>query len=329
MNRASLKRRCELNKSLAKAIVIVPRYILMLAIFMAAGELVFVSYTGVTLMTAGRGIALAGRGALGKGFFAVAPMAIAASSVMLILYRTRHAGGGFLPVVSYALMGLATWLALFPAFISLKNSERAEKPRERAPLAKSYFRDYGRDVVYMTEDFVFPEMNGVVVSRAEGAGQALSVKRVSLRNMEKSAEPFSDPLVKKTIRYTPEKFIARFEKFEEEAESAWRAGFVAWLCFASMGLALWSVYALSFCGDWPLVSVTLTVVMSAGTFAFCLLYLDGFFPRLSLLSARLARARFLSPLRDPLFLFINAALSLLFIALGRISLALRKNRSEA
>lgn len=296
-----------------RAVMLLPRYILMLAIFAVIGELFFMLYYDATTLVAGKTITLFSAQGLRKGLLTVIPAAMLISGAMLGVHRVRHHKGGVLCILSYIVLGAATWLLLFPALLEVMDGITIES-KDAQELTKGYFREYGRDTVYLIDDFETELAAAVFINDYEAARDAVSIKMISRQQMAKDAAPYSDILVKNTMPNIAKWIADGFEHFTKRAKAAKGRGFLSWASFASLGAVLFSTYALSFLSTWPFMSVVIMLCMYAGCLSFNALYFSNIFEPIRALSLSLPFGS-----SDMLLTCINLALSVLFVLLGILS----------
>lgn len=308
-----------------RAVMLLPRYILMLAVFIFIGELSYMVFYGTTQLMAGSRIVLFDGNALLRGFTVVIPVAVVCSGAMLGVHRVRHYGGGWLSILSYIVLGAVTWFLFFPvslgviAKIDTMEIDTDVKKHGAPKLTGGYFREYGRDTVYFPHDFVTKEQIAVFINGYEDANDAVSIKVISRQQMIDDAAPFKDILVKNTVPSVAKWITDGFEHFTKRAMAAKSGGPVSWLSFASLGIVLFAVYALSFCSRWRLMGVVIMLSMYAGVLGFNLLY---FSPMLdSMLALSLAMPFGGS---ETLLTCINLSLAVLFVLLGTLSVLIRR-----
>jgi hypothetical protein len=302
-------------KSLKKALLLIPAYILILLSGCVIGVLLYMLYYNTTGLVAGKPLQLFNIHALYAGFFVIAPIVIMLSGGILSCYRIRHSKGGFLPVLMFILLGAAAWGVVYPSFIQFKSRFATAVTPEKTALTPGYFRRAGSTVVYVP---VSPlAVHAVVINEAAAPDAALSLQKISVVEPVLDASPFKDILIRDTIPVMPGWILQGFADIEMRAEQAWNSGYVSWLCFASFGLALFSSYALTFCSQWRLVDVIYLCVMQSGILSFNLLYYSGYArPVRAYAEQVLSRIKFVPPLDEPLLVCVNVFSSLVFICVG-------------
>lgn len=310
-----------------RAVMLLPRYILMLVVFAFIGELSYMVFYETTLLMAGSRIMLFDGGALLRGLTVVLPVTMLCSGAMLAVHRVRHSGGGFLSMLVYVLLGIITWYALFPVFLLIIGKidaayGGANAQTERvSKLTGGYFREYGRDTVYFPQDFETENMAAVYINGYEEASDAVSIKLISHKQMTDDAAPFRDILIKNTVPGTANWVTEGFVHFMEHAKRAWSRGIISYLAFASLGVALFSVYALSFCSRWRLMGVVIMLSMYLGVLAFNALYASD-----ALASVRAWSLSLPFGGNDVVLMCVNLSIAVLMVLLGALSSLIRARR---
>lgn len=304
-----------------RALMLLPRYILMLLVFIFIGEISFMLYYDTTELMAGRHILLFSGNALLQALTIVLPACMLSAGVMLGVHRVRHSGGGLLSIIVYILLGAATWFILFPALLAMTEGIKdCQSLAKKKALTGGYFRDYGEDTVYFSHDIETENTAAVFITGYEEAGDAVSIKRISLSQMQKDAAPFSDILVKGTVPSVAKWITDGFTHFVKRARNAQKRGILSWLSFSSIGVLLFSIYALSFCSRWRLMSVVIMLSMYAGVLSFNVLYFSNMFRGMRAISLSMPIG---GGSDETLLLCTNLSLAVLFVLLGVFSSLLR------
>ena len=314
-------------ESVKKSILLIPAYIGITACCIVVGELAYMMYCNTVHLVAGRPLELFSAYVFVRGFFIVVPAFIVLSPLFLSLYRIRHSGGGFLPVIVYILLCAVMWVVLFPRFIEFKwKTEQSLPPAPKSALTAGYFRPYAGKAAYLLRDASAPETPAVVLKSA-GDENAVSLAQIDTNIMEAESSPFADILIRETVPSFPVWIKSGIDTIEMHAEQAWKSGRFAWLGFLSFALALCATYAVSFCSDWRLVGTLYLLIMDAGVLSFNLLYYSEYFKRLREAGAPLANAfPFFARSGDPLLICINAGIAVLCVAVGCLAAVVRAKR---
>ena len=316
-------------RPLKKALLLIPAYIGMLLSSCVIGEFLYMLYFNTARLIAGKQLQLFDKNVLENGFFVVAPIVFLLSGIFLSCYRIRHSRGGSLPVLMYCLLGAVTWCLFYPAFIEIKG-KRIDRPLpETSVLTSGYFRRDSSTVSYLLQ---IPDVSGtdaVIINESANPEDAVLLGASDTRKMIQAAAPFKDILIRETIPAVPDWISAALENFEVRAEHAWHEGVMSWLSFVAFGLALFSVYAISFCSEWRLINTLYVFVMEAGVMSFNLLYFSSYFAEFRKFESLLCSSiKFLSHLHEPLLVCMNVFFSLLFIVIGIIEVRIHAAKNK-
>ncbi|MFA6855760.1 MAG: hypothetical protein WCR31_00995 [Treponema sp.] len=316
-------------KSLKKSLQLIPAYLGILLFNCVIGMLIYMLYFNTTELIAGKLLQLFDRHILLEGFFVVIPVVLVLSGTLLSCYRIRHSGGGVLPVIMYSLLGAVTWCILYPSFIELKKNCQVISDSEKTALTAGYFRSAGNDIIYFPQIPVSADVEAVVINVNEVQNGAVSLQKINYPQVVYESAPFKDSLIRETIPTMPGWIMEGFAAIEVRAENAWHAGYINWLCFISFGLALFSVYSLTFCSEWRLINIIYLLLMEAGVLSFNLLYFSDYFLPLRKLSIRIVNNfNFLTHLDEPLLVCINVFLTLVFICIGVTTVLTKKQKNK-
>jgi hypothetical protein len=316
-------------KSLKKALLLIPAYAGILLFSCIIGVLIYMLYFDTAGLIAGKLLQLFDRHVLFEGFFIIVPVVLVFSGVLLSFYRVRHSGGGILPVIMYALLGAVTWCILYPAFIELKNQWHAKSYTTESVLTAGYFRPSGNNVVYLPHKLVSSDADVVVINRDAAPEDAVSQQKVNYSETVDTAAPFKDILIRETVPTMPEWIMNGFAIIEIRAEHAWNGGYISWLCFISFGLALFSVYALTFCSEWRLINIIYLLLMESGVLSLNLLYFSDYFLPIRKFSLQLGSSlKFFTCLDEPLLVCMNVFLSFIFIGIGTTAVFTRTKNNK-
>jgi hypothetical protein len=274
-----------------------------------------------------------------QGIFFVFPLVCAASSLFMILYLIRHPAGVVLPLLVYLLTGCLSWYFLIPLSLSQSSGfKNTGSAKTITPvLSPGFFREDTGGVYYYTRIAPNGTADGLYIDlRGFSGEQGKILKLDSVPVNTAAAGPFSDLLIRDAVALpriirVPLSF---YQKQLYAARAAGLQGKIAWLCFASAGLALLSVFALQLMSEWRLLNAFLVIAVFfsvgllngsyyGGTFLASAALRFGIWWRT--VSAQLpAWLIWLKLLRDPFIVFLNGIISLLFILLGIGTMLLKK-----
>ena len=319
-----------------KALALLLSYIATLVICVIVGEFVYMLYYNTTALIAGRPILFFSRQALVNGFFTVTPVVILFSGIILSCIRIRHPHGIF-PFIMYCILAAATWGALYPAYLtfSLKVNHTVTVQEPAQPLTSGYFRRSGGTTYYLLSDLKKDSVEDIVIRNTDNPADSVSIGTAERDVIEKESAPFRDSLVRETISPAPHRLSLCVDLIELHAEQAWKGGWIRWLCFASLGFALFSSYALSFCSEWRLINILYLFIMQAGIISFNTLYYTVYFAGyrgkdqpLRLAAERFKYTGFFKYIDDPMLVCTNVLISVIFIIIGIIAVCARVRRSR-
>jgi len=316
-------------RPLKKALLLIPAYIGMLLSSCVIGEFLYMLYFNTTRLIAGKQLQLFNKDVLENGFFVIAPIIFLLSGIFLCCYRIRHSRGGCLPVIMYGLLGAVTWCLLYPVFIEIKGNWPEKQLPEDSILTSGYFRRQGSDVFYLIHTPGSSGADSIVIDVSANREDAVFPGQADTQKMVEAASPFKDILIRETIPAVPGWISAALENFEARAERAWHEGLISWLCFVSFGLALFSVYAISFCSEWRLINTLNVFVMEAGVMSFNLLYFSNYFSVFRDFQNLLCNSiPFLTHLYEPLLVCMNVLFSVIFTVIGIIEVSIHAAQNK-
>lgn len=246
------------------------------------------------------------------------PLVCVLVQVLLIFFLVRHPKKKLTSFFLYLFFGLLSWLVFIPTDLKLISRYESDSIVSRVQSTSSgIFRKEDNGVYYFsrinednTADGVFIDTDGYFGT--EGAVIPFFDSPVS----NESAFPYSDILIKNSLQppYIVTFPLSIYNALLTAAGYSISLGFLAWLAFASFGLALLSVYGLQFASSWKLANVAciLTAVL--------LIVLVNYFYYMNILpevlreiSAKLAQ---FSGIKDSLIILVNLIVSALLIVFG-------------
>lgn len=326
-------------------------YLLFLVIGILVGIVIIVEFLATVGLIAGRTQTLFAGDIFMRAFFIVAPVIIVGSGTFLALYAVRHHAKKVIAAITYIFLCALTWGIVFPAFLIFAKSntfltqvESVENLAEinDEPLSKNYFRKAGKFIYYITNEFdnsnnavaINPETGLVekeidsVVIYIDGTHPEMMMYEVSNVSeiLKEQAEPFTDILIRDTMSYEllPE-FYRSFDFLMKNAIDAWEGGIIHWIFFASLGVALCSVYAFIGMSRWRIIN-TLSVIMATVFIMICnYLYLIGIFPAINI-----PWGGVFDQIKHPLLALANFGVAAVFIIFSLIVSLVRsvKNRNR-
>lgn len=245
------------------------------------------------------------------------PLVCVLTHILLVLYVIRHPAKKIVSLILYAALGAVSWLVLIPADLHLISRHENDIVSTRTDASSAGF--------FRAED------NGIVYYSRVGDGTAdgLFIDTVGVKSQENkvvpffnapikndSAFPYSDILIKNSLR--PPLLVAHtlavYSSLLAVARHSHSLGFFAWLAFASVGLALLSVYGLQSASSWRLANVIFVMCATFAILALNYLYYQNIMPD-ALRDAAAKLAEFTGA-KDSLVIIINLFISAVFIVSG-------------
>ena len=240
----------------------------------------------------------------------------------------RHPENKIISVLVYLILCTVTWGVVYPAFLELsaKYGKSVVPVVTETQLSTGYFRRSGNKIYYLIGS-TSKRKNDAVAINIDGSGlrSILSEESNVSENLKKQSAPFSDILIRETMTDKPSWLHTAYYHLENLAEKAWSEGIIHWLCFASFGLALCSVYALIYCSSWRMIN---TLYVWFGE-VFVTVMNNLYFTPMAL-PVRLAAKSwggFFRLLDEPALVTANVAVSLIFIIFGITAIIIRSRRS--
>lgn len=252
------------------------------------------------------------------GILLSVPLVCVLIQILLVLYIIRHPKCHILSLIIYALFGLLSWLVFIPIDIKLISRYESDVVSSRVEASSAgVFRKEASGVYYYTRIDDDGSADGLFLDTTGYLGQegaVLPLFDVSVKN--ESAFPYSDILIKNSLQ--PPLLVTYplsiYNALLTAGSYSSSLGFLAWLAFASMGLALIAVYGIQFLSSWKLANVVSVIVCAFGVLFINYLYYMNILPELlKELSTKLSN---LTQIKDPLIILINILITLVFIVFG-------------
>ena len=253
-----------------------------------------------------------------SGLIITFPLVCVIVQVLLILYIIRHPGSYRLSFILYLIFGLLSWLLFVPADLKLYNRYESNLEETRVTMTSSgFFRKEAGGVIYYSRIDEYGNADGLFIDTSdfqESGNHVVPFFDVPAKN--ESAFPYSDILIKNSLE--PPKLVtyplALYSALLTAGEYSAALGFLAWLSFASIGLALLSVFGLQFASSWKLANVafviTGVVIVIVINYLYYMNIMPGLFREISL------KLSWVTSIKDPFIILVNLAIGLLFSAFG-------------
>ncbi len=203
-----------------------------------------------------------------KGIYLSFPLVAIISLLLLVMYQIRHPDNAWPALISYCALNALTWLVLIPLMLLLSLRTDIRPPAAAPSVSAGYFRTQD-DLVYYWSAFSY-----------DGKGEGLYIDSYGVNGMpgtvyplhdaekpeQKTPSTFADPLVLSAIdmpRCVAVPLTAYLYLIYRARDSLSR-GYVSWLIFASIGLALAAVYAASGLSSWRLLNAFIVIITGVG-----------------------------------------------------------------
>lgn len=245
------------------------------------------------------------------------PFAASFAIISVIFFMVRSMKNQFPCLLAYILTGAFTWLLFIPFSLKSVSSFEAQNINPRVNETSSgIFREGEAGIFYYSRILEDNKADGIFI---DTDGQLESKNGIEMFYDEavnnEDAYPFSDVLIKNSMQ--PPKYVtyplAVYTALLTAAENMNSQGFLEWLCFATLGLALLSVYGVQFFSGWKLFSVFSVIIISILIVFINYFYYMGFFPP-SLMSIDSMLSVF--PGKNPLIVLINILITLVLAIYG-------------
>lgn len=233
------------------------------------GLFIYSQYANSICLVAGKHFPFT-REILINGLFKTLPVIYIVITVFIVLYKIRHRSAPCATFITYCSLSLFTWLVLFPLTLTLQktaseNLSSIEELRDEQTLSSDYFRKTDGAIYYFIKNSDKQKAEVFQIIDPEFPESFASEKELDISKdsaFYNSNLPFRDPILKDSMTDTPFGLIQCFYSLKEKAKDAWNNGYIAWLCFASLGFALSSVYAFIKFSSWRMINAYLSVAFT-------------------------------------------------------------------
>ncbi len=252
------------------------------------------------------------------GIFMSVPLVCVLIQILLILYLIRHPKNQLISLIMYLIFGLFSWLIVIPADLRLISRYDSDVVSSRVEASSAgVFRQEETGVTYYSRIDQNKLGEGLFFDTMGFHGDKGTVEPffdIPVKN--ESAFPYSDILIKNSLQPSPIVTfpLSVYNALLTAGRHSASIGIMAWLFFASMGLALLSVYGLQFASSWKLANVVYVVIFSALIVLFNYFGYMNYFPDvLKEVAASLSK---ILPIKNPLVVLVNGMISVLFTVFG-------------
>ena len=256
---------------------------------------------------------------------------------LISYYKIRHPGG--VPqLITFIILSALTWVIFIPGLFKINDNyiENHYVAAEKEPLSKNYFRQIDDKVYYFTKDFEKNNQGQIqttaVVIDTDAEYKNLKIKKIidsPDKDYHVAAEPYREILLKNTLHNDDFPVSVNFKYLITTIKNNIADGLLPFIGYLSLGLVMASIFALTNCFDWKLLNTLLISITSV--FILVLNSCPQFF-RLDLLADKLAGSGFLRTFEhfgsEPLVVFINFVLSLIFITVGVVMFIVKRHKNR-
>lgn len=240
-----------------KPIALLLVYLFVLALSICAGIFFFAQYFNSLNLVAGK-TAFFSSELIIYGLFESLPAVFMTIMLFVTFYKIRHLSNSISSMITYSVLCAFTWFLLFPASIILKNHIYKQIPsmeeiQQSTELTKNYFRIIDGKNYYFINDTSDGSADVVMLYDKQTPSKHASVERIYI-STEGSALTFHDPIMKESKISVPFHLLELSLFFKDAANGSWENGYLAWLCFCSLGFALCSIYFVIKMSSWKLIN---------------------------------------------------------------------------
>ena len=270
-----------------------------------------------------------------NGIFKFLPFVVILSGLFMCFYLIRHPMKSGLPVMTYGALYMAAWIFLMPLNFSYlqkfaKDEKASAQPVVKNLLSEGYFRQGESGNIFYFTDVTRDNLgDGVCINMVSPDKNVYTFSGVDLRTANFSGDEFSDVLIQETVEMPKTMSVLAhwFSTFMNIAGQAFSGGFFAWLCFASISLALVSVVGMTRLSRWRLKNALWVVVASLGIIVLnVLIYTQSFFePVSAFLEGAVSK---IPQVKNPLVVLVNFVIFIVFFIIGLVSYGKFRKKSR-
>ncbi len=288
-------------------------YVLVLILGTVFCAVIYTIYTLCMHMIAGSGLKVFDFGYFLTGANTFFPLVVIISGIVMSLYVIRYSIRKVLPIVVIFAAYVAAWIFLIPINYSWK-VKTPSLTEANMTLTSDYFRVGESGSVFYYSSIEDGLADGVCIDNQSDIEDVYTFGNVRIPK----TEGYSDSLIHKSIGMPKiiEQFVAWFNIFLDITRQAWKAGFIGWLCFASISLPLASVLGLCLVSKWRMVNVLSVFMAVAGILVLNVMaYTKSFMePAKAFVEGALSNL----PVKNPLVVLMNVLIFVIFSLIGFI-----------
>ena len=246
------------------------------------------------------------------------PLVCILTHILFVLYLIRHPSNQIISLVLYVVLGALSWLVLIPTDMHLISRYESDVFSTRVEASSAgVFRKEENGIVYYsrigddgTADGLFIDTLGI---QSQGEN-VIPFFNSSVKN--ETAFPYSDILIKNSLQPPAMAVypLSVYNALLTASQYSNSLGFLAWLAFASIGLALLSIYALQFASSWKLANVSFVICAAFAIIFINYLYYMNMLP--SVLKEVALKLSEFTGAKDPLIILINLIITVILAGFG-------------
>ena len=265
-----------------------------------------------------------------SGLLISIPLVTVIVQVLLIYYQLRHPNNGAISLLFYVIFGLINWGLILPTDLNLITRYDLDNLSARQELTSTgVFRKEETGIFYFSRinekynaDGIFIDTSGFL-----GTGETvLPFFDVPVKN--DSAYPYSDILIKDSMQPSQAVLypLSVYNSILTAGQYSISLGFLSWLSFASMGLALLSVWGAQYFSSWKLANAGFVFTAVVFVCAINYLYYMNITPEfVQVFGAKLSQY---TGIKDPVIILTNLSIALLFSLSGLFMGIYRSKKSQ-
>ena len=252
------------------------------------------------------------------GLLTCFPLVCVLTQILLILYFIRHPSNQLISLILYVIFGAISWLVLIPTDLHLVARYESDAISTRIEASSTgIFRNEGSGVYYYSSIDDEGNADGIYIDTLGfHSKQGTVIPFFDSKIHNESAFPYSDILIKDSLQ--PSEFVvfplSVYNSLFTAANYSSSLGFLAWLAFASIGLALLSIYGFQFGSSWKLANVVYVICSAVFIIFINYFYYMNLLPDvLKDVSAKLSS---LTGTNNSLIILINLIITAIFVLFG-------------
>ena len=192
------------------------------------------------------------------GLFESLPAVLMTIMLFITFYKIRHLSNPVSSMITYSVLCVFTWFLLLPASIVLKNQVykqilSMEEIQQSTELTGKYFRIIDGKNYYFINDTVDGTADVVMLYDNRSPNTHAFIKKITISD-NNDALSFHDPIMKESKVAIPFHIMELSSSIKKQANESWENGYIAWICFCSLGFALCSIYFVIKMSSWKLVN---------------------------------------------------------------------------